>query len=138
MFTHHPSGVFRGLNFGIFMTVKLAFTGIIARTFFNHRKQWITILPMKTRFAYEGKIEWCSRGRGFKSRRPDVSFMSQTDFKYDCCFYGQSVSGPELLTLAVFLGEPDKYAESQSVFCHRGRFRHRVSKSVPLLTGIAE
>ena len=83
-------------------------------------------------------LEWGSRGRGFKSRRPDVSFMSQTDFKYDCCFYGQSVSGPELLTLAVFLAEPDKYAESQSVVCHTGRFRHRVSKSVPLLTGIAD
>ena len=80
------------------------------------------------------KERYYKSGRG----RDELDFMSQTDFKYDCCFYGQSVSGPELLTLAVFLGEPDKYAESQSVFCHRGRFRDRVSKSVPLLTGIAE
>jgi putative endonuclease len=80
------------------------------------------------------KERYYKSGRG----RDELDFMSQTDFKYDCCFYGQSVSGPELLTLAVFLGEPDKYAESQSVFCHRGRFRHRVSKSVPLLTGIAD
>src|SRR3954447_341 len=51
-------------------------------------------------------LEWGSRGRGFKSRRPDFPlFMTKDESQYESCFCRKSVPSQEPVTLSVFIGE---------------------------------
>ena len=84
-------------------------------------------------------LEWGSRGRGFKSRRPDFSLcMTQDDSKHICCFCGENVPSPALVTLAVYIGDASEQDAAQAIFCHKKCLRDRVSKSVPLLPDIID
>ena len=84
-------------------------------------------------------LEWGSRGRGFKSRRPDFALcMSEDETRHECCFCGRSVPSPELVTLVMFAGEAREQDAAQRRFTHKKCLRDRVSKSVPLLSDIID
>src|SRR2546429_6825934 len=51
-------------------------------------------------------LEWGSRGRGFKSRRPDFPLsMTKDESQHECCFCDESVPSQKLVTLSVFMGK---------------------------------
>ena len=84
-------------------------------------------------------LEWGSRGRGFKSRRPDFSLcMAEDNSKHRCCFCDKTVLSPDHTTPAVFVGDPGEQDAAQAIFCYKGCLHDQVSKSGPLHPDIVD
>ncbi len=84
-------------------------------------------------------LEWGSRGRGFKSRRPDFSFlMTEDNSQHRRCFCDKTVRSPDLVALAMFTGHAGEQDAAQAIFCHKRCLHDQVSKSVPLHPNIID
>jgi hypothetical protein len=64
--------------------------------------------------------------------------MTEDNSKHQCCFCDKTVLSPELITLAVFVGDAGEQDAAQAMFCHKRCLRDRVSRSVPLHPDIVD
>jgi hypothetical protein len=64
--------------------------------------------------------------------------MTEDNSKHQCRFCDKTVLSPDLITLAVFVGDSGEQDAAQAIFCHKKYLHDRVSKSVPLHPDIVD